>query len=420
MIYKGCIDFLKKILKILLCFHPPEIFLRLIHRNSNLNMTDHSQHTNPQEDVYMRYLNDELSREELEKLDALLQKDDKQRELFNSYRNTWLVSRIKEQDNSSPDEAFKRFQSRIISDRNNRIYLKRKNLINSVLKVAAILVIAFLTTVSVLYFGNIKITKTSNQWITETIVPMGSKTKMILPDGTEVWLNADSKLTYNNQFNTSNREVFLEGEGYFKVTRSEKKKFIVHAQELEIKALGTEFNVKAYPDENQIETMLVEGKVVIDSKSPKINKTVSLLPAQRLIYQKKSKQMVLVSEPTSSDNQTETGLTQIAPRIKKIEVQFDPRSITSWKEEDWVIDRERLVDLAIKIERKYNVDIQFEDKSLKNFKFTGTLKNESLEQVLKVMSLASPMIYDINGKNVKFREDKKKKEKYRELYELTN
>jgi transmembrane sensor len=88
----------------------------------------------------------------------------------------------------------------------------------------------------------------------------GSKTNLVLPDGTKVWLNAGSNMTYDKDYGVNIREVNLTGEAYFDVIKNPKKPFIIHTGKIDIKVLGTAFNVRCYPDEKNTETSLVRGK----------------------------------------------------------------------------------------------------------------------------------------------------------------
>lgn len=385
-------------------------------------MDDKTQNNNSLEDLFLRYLNDELNKDELRSLDEYLGKNAEKQAEFEAFRKAWFLSGLLKKGTSNQSStAFKRFQNKIISYSLNKENKKIIRIIRYSLKIAGIVIFTFLATITALYFIERGFSEQYTQAkLTETIVPKGAKAEVILPDGTEVWLNADSKLSYGVNFGKLNREVNLEGEGYFKVAHNSRNKFIVHAQDLAITALGTEFNVKAYPEENMVEALLVEGKITVDSKKIKSQQVVSLVPNQCLVYQKKSRRMVVVTDSEIHKNEKlNTPPLQKKPaHVEQIIAKFDPKAITSWKDDNWVIDQEKLSDLAIKLERKYDVNIKFKDASLKNFRFTGTLKDESLEQVLRVIALTSPIVYEIDGKNVLFKEDKAKKKQYKEIYNL--
>jgi ferric-dicitrate binding protein FerR (iron transport regulator) len=130
--------------------------------------------------------------------------------------------------------------------------------------------------------------KPENITYTEIRAPFGARTEIILPDGSAVWLNAGSKIKYMNVFNRDNREIQLNGEAYFKVTKNTDLPFDVKTGDLSIQALGTEFNVKSYDDEDIIETTLVEGKIAIH-QGRKQKASVYLEPHQQALYVKYNK-----------------------------------------------------------------------------------------------------------------------------------
>jgi ferric-dicitrate binding protein FerR (iron transport regulator) len=257
----------------------------------------------------------------------------------------------------------------------------------------------------------------------EITVPLGSKSKIKLPDGTSVTLNAGSRLTYKTNFGKTNREVWLEGEGYFSVAKDKKRTFIVKTGYLDIKALGTEFNVKAYPNEKSIQTTLVEGSVKIEknfkgSSDQSKDNSVILKPKERYTFLIDSEKDVFTKvedevAKTGKEHQKEEKMT---PKVSVIYKNIDPIPDISWKERRWVISEEKLGDLAIKLERRYDVNINFADENLKVFRFTGTLQDESIEQVLKVISLSSPIVFDIDGKQVNFHNNEEFAKKYKGLY----
>ena len=116
----------------------------------------------------------------------------------------------------------------------------------------------------------------------ETVVPHGSKTEMYLSDGTKVWLNAGTTLRYRTSYSKNKRDVFLDGEAYFDVKKDPEHPFIVHVGDIEVKAVGTSFNVKAYKNEKTVETTLVEGKVLVSKKN--ITEPIIMLPNQKLTF----------------------------------------------------------------------------------------------------------------------------------------
>ena len=152
------------------------------------------------------------------------------------------------------------------------------------MKIAAVFVFAFLLGGTLAYELMFEYSVQADSHY-EIEAPYGAKIAMNLADGTKVWLNAGSKITYDNSFNSSNRRIQLVGEGYFKVAKNAELPFVVEAGEVAVKAVGTAFNVKAYPDENLLETTLVEGKVDVSMGSDH----VLLLPDQKITIEAPNK-----------------------------------------------------------------------------------------------------------------------------------
>ena len=261
--------------------------------------------------------------------------------------------------------------------------------------------------------------------LNEIKVPLGSRSVIILPDKTEVWLNAGSKLTYSKDYGEELREVNLEGEGYFKVAKMPQKPFIVHTQRANIKALGTEFNVKAYPEENTIETILVKGSVVVnkipDAENDQNNKSIVLKPGQKvLIFKGEAKYKVIKRDSLiAANNSTGNKPSSLPSSIIKKEMQPELTNTeveTSWKDPTWVIQGEELKDLLIKVGRRYNVSIYIKDSELERYKFSAIIENETLEQLFDVMSLAIPLSYNIEKGKVEIMLNKKLEKKYKKAY----
>lgn len=366
------------------------------------------------------YLSGSMNEDELTELIGWIGQSKENEQYFNDFRQTWLASSILSGEKKyNENAAFNRFQTRIIHKeiKNNGNGLKRRINI-SVWQAAASIILIISLGLATLLFAKRTANNGSQELTNQTIVPLGSKSQVILPDGSVVTLNAGSKLTYDIATFSTLRHVNLVGEGYFKVKSSKDVPFIVNASGINVKATGTEFNVKAYPDENYLETILIEGVVEIGNSDETKNR-LTLKPNERFIYIKK-KNISLID----TDDENLKGKEFTLPNfqsdentvLKYIETHLDPKALTSWKEENWKIDRETLKFLAVKLERKYDVKITFADEELKKFRFNGTLQDESLEQVLNAMSLTSPIKYEIKGKDVIFYEDKKEREKYKDLY----
>ncbi len=202
-------------------------------------------------------------------------------------------------------------------------------------------------------------------------VPAGQYTQLTLSDGSEIWLNACSKLVYPEKFTSNKREIQLEGEGLFKVQADKKKPFIVKTKGLNVIATGTQFNVTAYPDESQTTTSLIEGVVQLQSDN---NKGYELKSGQIAVYNKN--ELRITVKNTDTDRQI------------------------SWIHGEYPFEATSLEDITKRLERYFNVKFVFEDESLKQRKFTGTFhKSQSIEQIMLVLE-TSKVNYRINDNTV--------------------
>lgn len=289
-------------------------------------------------------------------------------------------------------------------------YLKR--ILLSTVSIAAVFTIAFF-----LGINRDKITKNSfspnkaQLSYNEIKNPFGAKSEVILPDSSFIILNAGSILKYGNDFNSVHRNLTLKGEALFKVAKNADLPFIVNAGNISIKAIGTEFDVKAYDDEGIIETTLIKGSVEISKNDINNNyeKLLELLPNQKAIYIKESNQLTVntIKEIDPSAVRTEA----IRDNRILISKQVDVDQIVAWTKNKLIIKSERLEDLSIKLERKYDVKIIFGNNSIKSYRFSGELNDEPIEQVLDAIKLIAPIDFQINGKNVVMFSDKNGKDK---------
>lgn len=357
-------------------------------------------------DLLLTYRKRASSAAELKKLWAELS-DERNEEAIKacllSDLNTFKADNEKD-DDVNFNQMFKNIQSQISINPQNNTLQERKNrkpvrLMLSFYKVAAVLIIAFIAGGTVSYYF-IKEPQQAVVAYTTIKAPLGAKSEVVLPDGSQVWINAGSTIKYDNSFNKITRTILLEGEAYFKVAKNKDVPFIVNTSDIDIVALGTEFNVKAYAEEDFVETTLVEGKVAIKGDENGRNKNikeVTLEPKQKAVYLRSNKNVKIVDEKTeeiiSVDKALPLGTVYIAQKI-------DPLPIIAWKDNKLIIRSEELSSLAIKLERKYNVNISFDSKPIMKYRFSGTLEDETLTQVLDVIKLTSPIDYKLDGKEV--------------------
>ncbi len=319
---------------------------------------------------------------------------------FAQYKIIWLKS---VEHNPIPKELrWEQLQSRLKERQVTRFNLEEivdesKEKMFRILRFAASIIV-LLTISSVLFF----VAKTKkNIHLAQNIieVPYGSKTSIILPDGTKLWINSGTKLTYNNDYGITNRNIFLVGEAYFDVAKNSKLPFIVHTSNLKIKAVGTAFNVKAYPEEKKVETTLVHGLVEIEKEGSKT--PIYLRPSQKIVIANRSSIQTETQTITSqSEKNSQVGI--IDKTDSEVNKEIDTEKEICWKEGKLIFDREPLISLAVKLERRYDVHISFENEKLKDYKYTGTFNDLSLEQILEAMRFSSPINFEIKEKNVQF------------------
>ena len=346
----------------------------------------------------INYLSGDMNDSQEADFQKWIKEDKENRKFFNEYKDIWQASLLYRKDMFRHEDAYNKINTKIETSAAARRFL--------IYRVAAAIIIGFFIGGLSGYFFLNRIKLNNNITYHEIAVPLGAKSMVSLPDGSEIWLNAGSKLKYSNLFNVSNREVILEGEGYFDVSKNEKLIFTVNTADLSIKAVGTIFDVKAYPEENTIKTVLIEGKINIQKQmAGKNSRAVTLLPNQSATYFK-SDARIFVSKTAQNDMKTDKTTESLSVKKGKIYLakEVDSEIYTSWKDEYWIFKSEPLSELAKKIERRYNVTISFESENLKKYRFSGSFKDETLEQVLNAIELSSPVKYSINGKKIIFKE----------------
>ncbi len=219
--------------------------------------------------------------------------------------------------------------------------------------------------------------QTARAAFSEISVAYGSKSKVVLPDGSVVSLNSGSKLRYPVHFDSKHRDVFIEGEAFFEVTKDPQNPFYVKTKGITVRVLGTTFNVKAYPDEKRVETTLVTGVVELYSNRQEIKEK------NRLLVLKPNQQAAFEMNKESGDSIVSMACNKIA----------DVSTIIAWKDNKLIFRDERFDDIAQKLERWYNVEIEITDQRLKSTTLSGVFVKETIEQSLTALRLATPFEY---------------------------
>lgn len=225
---------------------------------------------------------------------------------------------------------------------------------------------------SQLVVNNDTITQSRNEGkelMNKVIIPYGKKSMIMLSDGTKVWLNAGSQLVYPSVFLRNKREVVLVGEAYFDVAKNQDKPFFVRTAELNVRVLGTKFDVSAYPEDDFVSTTLEEGSVGLEIKGKGLlaeDKQILLTPNQKISLNKATRETT----------------------VRVVDVSM----YTSWKEGILKSESEDLIRLIKKIERYYNIEISLKDPLVAGYKISGKLDLEnSAEEVLNIIKLTVPI-----------------------------
>ena len=284
---------------------------------------------------------------------------DNQKDEFQSVLD--FTDRLRKQKAIDVDENWGRLYDRIHRED------KRINLFTWVRNIAAVMMLPLLLVSSYLYMRNVELkTSPSNQM--ELIAAYGTRTKVVLSDGSEVWLNSGSRLIYPDRFTEDCRQVVLSGEAFFKVKSDAEHRFDVKTTDgIVVSAYGTEFNVEAYEDEEEISATLVKGSIGVERADT--NQTEFVAPGEQLVYSKHSKDMLL----------------------KKVNLLVE----TGWKDGKLVFRRTPLSEVAKHLSRHFNVDVELKGKTLLSYTYSATFTTESLTEILSLLERTAPIRCEI-------------------------
>lgn len=202
--------------------------------------------------------------------------------------------------------------------------------------------------------------------------PKGGQIAAILADGTKVWLNAESSITFPTRFDQTNRIVDITGEVYFEVAQKKDQPFLVHTRQQTIRVLGTHFNINAYRERNRVRTSLLEGRVAVSAGGNQIE----LKPGQMCLW-----------------NENKGGLA--------VENIADLDNLLAWKSGMFSFDKSNIVDIMHTLSRWYDIEVIFEKGSYSDCIFDGMIsKKESFEQVLRVLATSQQLAFEVKGRKV--------------------
>ena len=283
-------------------------------------------------------------------LSNLDQENDAKQE-YNYIKNAWaLLASEKDMPSYHLEQLYLNFQQKLSS---------RKPLFNPdrFLKYAAVFILALSISCLYFYFQNdSKPPQTVNLFNTAVVAENGQRSKVILPDSSLVWLNSGTKLTYNSNFGHTNRDIKLTAQALFQVTKNTKLPFIVTCKELKVKVLGTRFDVDGYSNEENIRVALQAGKVeLLHSKNEAFR--YQLIPGQMAQFNNYSEKVIIH--------------------------EVNMERVTAWTDGILYFNDSPMKDVLIKLERKYNIDIEVKNPKIYKSVFTATIKNETLDEIFR-------------------------------------
>lgn len=308
--------------------------------------------------LFEKYLRGESTAEETEALIDLIGSEDKFKEM--------LEVELMNADPTIDETIKKRIFGKIrLETTREKSYLSvnwRK-----AMQWAAIFLLPVLSAFTVYYF-----TQRPQRNLQPTVITAqkGEKAEVVLPDGSNVWINSGSTLTYDRHFNGKERSVYLQGEAYFEVTENKKRPFIVHTKHITVQALGTSFNVRSYETDSLASAVLLEGKVKVSASG---HETI-----------------LSVNERATFDKRKQT---LWADRVEAL-------NFIEWKNGNIYFSNQTYDEIARALSRIYNVEIQFASEQLRPMRFSGTLGSSGIKNALDILSMTSPMYYEMKDTTI--------------------
>lgn len=317
------------------------------------------------QDQIIAYFNGQLSPSEEEDLLFWLKEKEENRIVFLQIKNNLDPDKM---DHPLLESSYSELKNKLVIKQQFKSVrpIKLKSRIFSVWKIAAMLLLAAISGFMAAYLlAGRPNTQTNTVWF-ETQVPRGEKSLLLLPDGSKVWLNSESSLSYPGNFMEGNRNVKLNGEAYFEVAKHNGSVFTVETPDYNVRVLGTKFNLMAYENFYRTETTLIEGKIEIQ----KGKQIIKVAPGQTFTYK---------------DNQFFSKETTAAKSSR-------------WKDDVFDFDQITFQEMVIRLERWYDVDIEIRSDELKQITYSGVFKNEeTIEEVLNTFQLTMPIRYTRDG-----------------------
>lgn len=278
--------------------------------------------------------------------------DEEKRELYKRAKYSWaLISTQRSMPEKQVRESFKLLNNTISQKKS------RPNL-NLYLKYAAMLLLFISLSVFTYFIGRNTVTNNNPEQYTTVIAEKGQISKIILPDGTAIWLNSGSTLQYNSQYGIDNRDMRLSGQAYFDVSKNKQLLFIVSCRDIEVKALGTKFDISCYPDELTTSVVLETGSVEL-AKAASKQPICRLNPGERAVFD--------------------------GPQQRVAIAGTNVLEYTNWKSGMLTFHDAPMDEVIRTLSRKYDIEVEVKNPKVYKSVFTGKFKNESLDNVVDLM-----------------------------------
>lgn len=320
-------------------------------------------------DKITTHLEGNLHGKELKELSDWVAKSNDNARYYTKVKDIWEASLADFSGIAETENEWSRFLLRIKKNYQSNIFRYSSNT-QIFYRFAAILIIGIVMGGLVINFALQK----EPVFIT-VMAPKGSIFQMVLADSSIVYLNAGSQIRYSPEAKNRNREIFLEGEAWFDVVKNENQPFVVHTSCYNIKVTGTRFNVKSYKSDDQITTTLEKGEVIITSSEQfQLAEEIKLKPGEQVIFDKTAREMF----------------------VNDVDTEF----FTSWRNNKLMFLNLSVKEMIVLFERKYGVDIEVSNPDILNYHYTGTIKNESILEMLEVIKLTIPIQYKIEGQKI--------------------
>lgn len=265
----------------------------------------------------------------------------------------------------TPEQAFQLFKERIATQEEKEKQNKKLkwSIVYSTVALGVVLSVAFITCL----FVSPRLANTAQKGVWME-VPMGSTSRIVLPDGSIAHLNENSHLTYSHLFAIKNREIKMSGECYFEVKKNEKQPFIVYSDAMKVQVLGTKFNVRDYPNSSHSCVALLEGKVTASNIKDETN-SYELRPNQQITLDKHTGEM-------------------------QIEDIHNTKELL-WTSEELALNGKSLTDITYILSQRYHVNIVISNDSMRKLRFGGSLslKNQHINEVLDILKSTGKIRY---------------------------